>query len=321
MLPRGEVGLIFATIGLQTGVLGDDLYAALLLVVLVTTLVTPQLLKIRYGQLRRDPAHLAPAAGDPMPVKGWLSVVDGVVVLNARPPAHLGLELAFGAAVLMTRARPSTALLDWLSTVDPRQLKFTSAAVPAFLSVVEKGDARSWRFLDTLGVLETAVPELSQALRERAADPFELDPGATHRWTTIERLRAIDAGHPLAAELERLAHPEWLFLAALLTDAVGDRSNAVTVARLLAGRLATRGGGRAGDRPARRGSRPPARGRPPARRDGGGFRPGPRVASRHARARPQPVRAQCRAGRSARTLGVRTPAPTARARAGCARPS
>ena len=48
MLPRGEVGLIFATIGLQNGVLGDDLYAALLLVVLVTTLVTPPLLKFRY---------------------------------------------------------------------------------------------------------------------------------------------------------------------------------------------------------------------------------------------------------------------------------
>src|SRR5207248_1059127 len=34
MLPRGEVGLIFATIGLSSGVLGGDLYAALLLVVL-----------------------------------------------------------------------------------------------------------------------------------------------------------------------------------------------------------------------------------------------------------------------------------------------
>ena len=60
MLPRGEVGLIFATIGLQNGVLGDDLYAALLLVVLVTTLITPPLLKMRYGQIlkkERDHAH------------------------------------------------------------------------------------------------------------------------------------------------------------------------------------------------------------------------------------------------------------------------
>ncbi|HEX2384407.1 MAG TPA: cation:proton antiporter [Acidimicrobiales bacterium] len=237
MLPRGEVGLIFATIGLQTGVLDDDLYAALLLVVLVTTLVTPQLLKIRYGQLRRDPAHFAPSTGDPMPAEGWLSVVDGVVVLRARPPAHLGLEIAFEAAARMTHARPSPALLDWLSSIDPRQLTFGRAASPAFLALVERGNARSWRFLDTLGVLETAVPELSQALRDRAADPFELDPAATHRWTTIERLRAIDDAHPLAPDLQQLAHPEWLFLAALLADAVGDRPDGVAVARRLVGRL------------------------------------------------------------------------------------
>src|SRR5438552_771017 len=35
MIPRGEVGLIFATIGLREHILGRDLYAALLLVVLV----------------------------------------------------------------------------------------------------------------------------------------------------------------------------------------------------------------------------------------------------------------------------------------------
>ena len=72
MLPRGEVGLIFATIGLQTGVLGDDLYAALLLVVLVTTLVTPQLLKVRYTALRATaaPDGTRPAAVEPP--GGWL---------------------------------------------------------------------------------------------------------------------------------------------------------------------------------------------------------------------------------------------------------
>src|SRR3954451_22554009 len=52
MLPRGEVGLIFATIGLANGVLNDDLYAALLLVVLATPLTTPALLKIRSSKIR-----------------------------------------------------------------------------------------------------------------------------------------------------------------------------------------------------------------------------------------------------------------------------
>lgn len=53
MLPRGEVGLIFATIGLQQKVFGADVYAALLLVVLVTTLTAPPLLRARISHLRR----------------------------------------------------------------------------------------------------------------------------------------------------------------------------------------------------------------------------------------------------------------------------
>ncbi len=42
MVPRGEVGLIFAAIGLSNGVLGDDQYGALLIVVLLTTVMTPR---------------------------------------------------------------------------------------------------------------------------------------------------------------------------------------------------------------------------------------------------------------------------------------
>src|SRR3954468_3687512 len=57
MLPRGEVGLIFATIGLSAGVLGADLYAALLLVVLATTLATPMLLRARYQELAKRAAE------------------------------------------------------------------------------------------------------------------------------------------------------------------------------------------------------------------------------------------------------------------------
>jgi Kef-type K+ transport system membrane component KefB len=50
MIPRGEVGLIFATLGLRNGVLDDDMYAALLLVVLVTTMITPPLLRRRVSK-------------------------------------------------------------------------------------------------------------------------------------------------------------------------------------------------------------------------------------------------------------------------------
>ncbi|MEO6067714.1 MAG: cation:proton antiporter [Gemmatimonadales bacterium] len=45
MIPRGEVGLIFAEIGRRTGVLGAELFNAVLIMVLVTTFLAPILLK------------------------------------------------------------------------------------------------------------------------------------------------------------------------------------------------------------------------------------------------------------------------------------
>ncbi len=52
MVPRGEVGLIFATIGLQQRVFDVTVYTAVLILVMVTTLVTPPWLRVlarRYG--------------------------------------------------------------------------------------------------------------------------------------------------------------------------------------------------------------------------------------------------------------------------------
>lgn len=49
MIPRGEVGLIFADIGRRTGVLGAEVFNAVLLMVLVTTFIAPILLKRLVG--------------------------------------------------------------------------------------------------------------------------------------------------------------------------------------------------------------------------------------------------------------------------------
>ncbi|MCX8076353.1 MAG: cation:proton antiporter [Aquificaceae bacterium] len=46
MLPRGEVGLIFAEFGRQSGLYDDMLYAVVIFVVAVTTLVAPVILKV-----------------------------------------------------------------------------------------------------------------------------------------------------------------------------------------------------------------------------------------------------------------------------------
>lgn len=45
MIPRGEVGLVFAGIGLSTGVVGGDIYAAIVMVVILTTFIAPPLLR------------------------------------------------------------------------------------------------------------------------------------------------------------------------------------------------------------------------------------------------------------------------------------
>lgn len=50
MLPRGEVGLVFASIGRGLGVITDELFSAVILMVILTTLIAPPWLKARYAK-------------------------------------------------------------------------------------------------------------------------------------------------------------------------------------------------------------------------------------------------------------------------------
>ena len=50
MLPRGEVGLVFASIGRTLGVISDELFSAIILMVIVTTFLAPPWLKARYAK-------------------------------------------------------------------------------------------------------------------------------------------------------------------------------------------------------------------------------------------------------------------------------
>jgi Kef-type K+ transport system membrane component KefB len=52
MMPRGEVGLVFASIGKSLGVVSSEVFSAIILMVIVTTLATPPLLKLLFD---RDP--------------------------------------------------------------------------------------------------------------------------------------------------------------------------------------------------------------------------------------------------------------------------
>ena len=50
MVPRGEVGLIFAEIGRQSGLLSEEIFGAVLLMVMVTTFAAPIGLKAAFGR-------------------------------------------------------------------------------------------------------------------------------------------------------------------------------------------------------------------------------------------------------------------------------
>jgi len=54
MTPRGEVGLIFANVALTAGVLKNDVYAAIILVITITTLVAPFSLRWLYSFTESD---------------------------------------------------------------------------------------------------------------------------------------------------------------------------------------------------------------------------------------------------------------------------
>lgn len=75
MVPRGEVGLIFAQIGLSTKLLDAGLFSAVALMVMITTLVTPPVLRMllvrgtpeKFGGLLSDYVMDAPADGEENP--------------------------------------------------------------------------------------------------------------------------------------------------------------------------------------------------------------------------------------------------------------
>jgi Kef-type K+ transport system membrane component KefB len=62
MIPRGEVGLIFAQMGLASGVFDAKLFSAVTMTVMGTTLIAHPLLRALFSS--PDPAWVAAAAED-----------------------------------------------------------------------------------------------------------------------------------------------------------------------------------------------------------------------------------------------------------------
>ncbi|MSO37728.1 MAG: hypothetical protein EXQ69_05685 [Acidimicrobiia bacterium] len=236
MLPRGEVGLIFATIGLQRGILDDPLFAALLLVVLATTLMTPPLLRRRLEKVRDTTSQIEP---DAMPDLGWLWVDDGVVDLAAEPSENELLTIALEAAGAVTGgARPGTRLLDRLSRASQGEAVWTPAATELLVDLIAHGNERTWRFLETTGVLKRSLPELANTVERRRADPFLIEPSHVLRFELVDRVGTqVKIDSFARAAYAHLTHPERVLLSALVLEAAGEDKSAELLARNLVGRL------------------------------------------------------------------------------------
>ncbi len=230
MVPRGEVGLIFASIGLSNGVLGKDLYGALLVVVLLSTVVTPPLLRLRIGvtgaRARRD----APPP-TPQPAEGWLAVDDGIIHLHGTPPATETIALAFQAASRTADARPGAELLDWFAEHRNEPLLWDQEDTASLVRLLRTHDPRAWRLLEATGLLERALPEMAEAMRRRRADVSDLDPLGALRFHVAERLDdlAVESGHP----------PDDLVLAAMAADVCRDAADSQQCSLALLDRLVT----------------------------------------------------------------------------------
>ncbi|MCU0525298.1 MAG: cation:proton antiporter [Elainella sp. Prado103] len=70
MVPRGEVGLVFAAIGAATGALSDSLNAAIIVMVILTTFVAPPLLRLTFAvgqaEAATEPIATEPIATEPI---------------------------------------------------------------------------------------------------------------------------------------------------------------------------------------------------------------------------------------------------------------
>ncbi len=229
MIPRGEVGLIFASIGLSSGVLDADQYGGLILVVLVTTVITPPLLRWRLGTgAPTTTATTTPGSTDE-PEEGWLSAAAGEINLNGNPSSALTVPLALRTASLTATARPSDGLLDWFGRTRAVALDWDTSDTASLVRLLRTGEPRSWRFLDVSGVLERALPEVAEAMEHRRADLGDLDPMGALRFQVVERLDA------LAPELGLPSDD--LILAGMVADVCSDADDEASCALRLTQRL------------------------------------------------------------------------------------
>lgn len=236
MVPRGEVGLIFASIGLSKGILDEDLYGALLLMVLVTTIVTPPLLTARLKRTSNTSTTRDEDAGEE-PTGGWISIESGRLSFRDTPPSELVVPLALRVSELSTFTSISPSVFDWFASKRNSIGPWSPSNTEALVDLLRDGSPVAWRTLTNLGVLETALPEIGQTLDRRRASAevmgrshsivLPLVDRINHLTSSPGRDREFDALH------QRLARPELLLLAAFVSNSTDDGPMAISLARRL----------------------------------------------------------------------------------------
>jgi Kef-type K+ transport system membrane component KefB len=239
MVPRGEVGLVFATIGLSAGVLDERLFATLLVVVLITTLLTPPAIRMR---IQRSASASTGATTTTEPEGGWLGSSDGVVHLRARPADRLGLTVALRAAEMAAADTADDELVAWMTDLAGADLSWDPTSRAALADLLAAGNRRSWRLLDATGLLAASLPELADEFDNRRHDTTLLDPAHLMRLPVVERLAELlgpDGDERARSEAALLAHPQVLYLAALALDLSSDYESPTAAARDLNAGLGT----------------------------------------------------------------------------------
>ena len=97
---------------------------------LLTTVVTPPVLRWRIDRGGGDKVRTAELDDDVVadqPANGWVEVEGGELVLVGSPPSSAGVPVTLHAAQLVSKARPSDELLEWLSARRQVALEWTAA--------------------------------------------------------------------------------------------------------------------------------------------------------------------------------------------------
>lgn len=237
MIPRGEVGLIFASLGLRQGVLDAGNYAVLVMVVLFTTLVPPPWIRHHVNRMRRRRIETRLVVTEPP--GGWLTVTAGIVDLAAEPSEVMAPLIGLDAAVLCASREPGQGLVKWLGAVPIERVVWEDALRERLYLLLKRGNARSWRFIEVTGLGATLLPTIAQSMQHRRRDPFDLDPAGYLRWGLLENLNLLACKQtgPEFAAWEAMAHQDLVRLAAIVREAFGSERSVEALTEDFAGSI------------------------------------------------------------------------------------